>query len=243
LNTVIIGATAGLGLALSERLAGAGSALFLVASDQRDLAAVSADLSLRYGVAVNHQAVDLATVDATQLADQIVTNLGGVDTLFYIAGVGDAADCGPVSDDIAVRLMAVNFIAAVSIINALQEHLAARTVSNIVGIGSVAEIRGRNRNMIYGAAKRGLEVYFASLRHRLATTGCHVQFYRLGFMKTSMLSQASPWLPAIAPDAAAEVIFQNLGRDCVGRYLPRWWLAIAIILKLLPWPIFRRLDI
>ena len=157
--------------------------------------------------------------------------------------MGDDADCGPLPENSAERLIEVNFSAAIKVINAFFDHLATRPNANIVAIGSIAEIRGRKNNMIYGAAKRGLEFYFTSLRHRFTATDCHIQFYRLGFMKTTMLSNPSSFLPAIAPDTAAAVICRNLGNDLVGQYLPRWWLAIALILKILPWSIFKRLDI
>ncbi len=243
MKCVVVGASAGLGRVLSTRLAARGDDVYLIASDEKDLSALSADLTLQYDVSVDFKSVNLVSVDATSLKEEVISNFGAVDALFYIAGYGDDKDCGPISEDLAERLMHVNFNAAVKIVNAFLDHLSARPDTNIVAIGSVAEIRGRSKNVIYGAAKRGLEFYFSALRNRLADTGCRVQYYRLGFMKTSMLTRYSPGLPTIMPEDAARTICQNLGHDMVGRYLPRWWIVIAIILKSLPWAIFHRLKI
>jgi len=41
----------------------------------------------------------------------------------------------------------------------------------------------------------------------------------------------------------AKVIVDNLGRDLGAVYLPWWWWPITAIIRLLPWPIFKRLNI
>ena len=243
MNCVLVGASAGLGLALAERLAAGGHVLFLVASDERDLAAVASDLRLRHRTNVGYAALDLASFNAEELTTAAIAHLGAVDCLFVIAGLGSDEDIGTVSEDLAQRLMAVNFNAGVKIVNAFRDHLSGRPRANCVGIGSVAAIRGRGSNMIYGASKRGLEFYFEALRYGLADTPCRVQFYRVGFMATSMLGQPRTPLPAASPEWVAARIVANLDRDLGVRYLPGWWRWIAVVLGLLPWRIFKRLKI
>jgi len=81
------------------------------------------------------------------------------------------------------------------------------------------------------------------LRHRLAGQNCKVQFYRAGYLKTRITAGQRLPLPALEPDAAAAYIVDNLGKDLGAVYLPRWWWAITAILRLLPWAVFKRLDI
>ena len=164
MRSLIIGASAGLGRELAESLARRGHDLFLVASDARDLAPLASDLSLRHGVRVHYAAEDLVGLQAAQLRDRVLSGLGSPDCIAYVAGASDRRDTGSVSEHLLSRLVEVNYVAAVKIINAFLDDLATSRHSNIIGIGAVAAARGRRRNSIYAASKRGLEFYFEALR-------------------------------------------------------------------------------
>ncbi len=242
MRSLVIGATAGLGRCLAERLAISRHDLFLVSSDARDLAPLAADLSSRYGVRAYYRACDLASPDPKALHADVKAKLGGIENFFYIAGLS-LRDTPPVADEIAQRLVNVNLTSAIRLVNAFIADLAATPGANIVGIGSVAAARGRRVNSIYGAVKRGLESYFEALRHRLAGQACKVQFYRAGYLKTGKTAGQKRFFPALEPDVAAAVIVANLGKDLGAVYLPRWWGAITVLMRLVPWAVFKRLDI
>lgn len=243
MKSLVIGASAGLGRSIAERLAACGHELFIVASSFDDLNAIATDLALRYGVRVHRHVADLAQTDTADLRTRVTDAMGGLDNLFFVAGISLRADRGPIDDADARRLMNVNFVSGVAIINAFLADLADNASGNIVGIGSVAAARGRRNNAVYSASKRGLEFYFETVRHYLANHACKVQFYRAGYLRTNMTFGQKLPFPAMEPDAAADVICGNLGRDLGRVYIPRWWLAIMAAIRLLPWPIFRRLDI
>jgi len=242
MKSLVIGASAGLGRSLAERLAGAGHDLFLVASDKRDLAAVAADLRLRFNVRVFSEAIDLLDPEPAVLRARVLEALGGIENLFYVAGQS-VMDNGPRDDGEVKRLIAVNFTSGVRLVNAFLEDLARAPRGNLVGAGSCASERGRKRNSIYGAAKGGLDNYFAAMRHYLVSKPCKVQFYRLGYLATHMTFGQKLMLPALEPEAAASVIVANLGRDLGAVYLPKWWRPIMTIIRLMPWVVFKRLNI
>jgi len=241
MNSLVIGATAGLGRALTEMLAAQGHALYLVGSDERDVAAQTADLAARYGVKVVGDSINLVELDPASLHGRVHQRLGPITNLFYIAGFS-LFDSGPVSDDLVRRLIEVNFTSAVRIVNAFLPDLKERD-GNLVGAGSVSASRGRRINSIYAAAKSGLETYFSAVRHYLAGTRCRVQFYQLGYIETRMTFGQKLMFPAMKPEDGAAVIVRNLGRDLGSIYLPRWWWLITTTIRLLPWPIFKRLNI
>jgi short-subunit dehydrogenase len=242
MNSLVIGASAGLGRAVAERLAEGGHTLFLVASDDRDLAPLVADLTTRFGVQVFAESADLSNIDAAALRQRVLARLGTVQNLFYIAGFS-TLDSGPIEDGEASRLIAVNFTSAVRIVNAFLGDLSQCQDGNLIGAGSVSASRGRRSNSIYAAAKSGLETYFAAMRHYLAPYGCRVQFYRLGYIETRMTFGQRLMFPALKPDEGAKVIVGNLGRDLGAVYLPWWWWPITTMIRLLPWFIFKRLNI
>jgi short-subunit dehydrogenase len=241
MNSVIVGASAGLGRAIAERLAADGHSLYLIASDAHDIAALVSDLTIRFGVKVSGESLDLAKLDVAALRQRVHDTLGRVENLFYIAGFS-LLDSGPIADDAAARLIDVNFTAAVRIINAFLPDLKDGA-GNLVGAGSVSSSRGRRTNSIYAAAKSGLETYFAAMRHYLANSRCRVQFYRLGYIETRMTFGQRLMFPALKPEDGAKTVVSNLGRDLGAVYLPWWWWPITAIIRHLPWPIFKRLNI
>jgi short-subunit dehydrogenase len=241
-KAVVIGASAGLGRALAGCLAEAGHELVLVARDGRDLDAVSRDLSIRFGGRVSWIEADLTAFDPAALRDQVLQRLGGIDALFVISGLGDDSDRGPMADSLLRRLIEVNYTAPISVINAFLPDLARAEPTHLVGIGSVAAIRGRSRNMVYGSAKRGLEFYFEALRHRFSQTGCRVQFYRVGFMDTTMLGNQLPGPLVVKPETVARAMVRRLNGPQGCTFLPRRWMLVALILRLLPWALFKRMK-
>ena len=56
----------------------------------------------------------------------------------------------------------------------------------LVALGGIAAVRGRSRNVIYAAAKRGLESFCESLRQGHEPQAPSVQCWRLGFVATNL---------------------------------------------------------
>lgn len=243
MKSVVVGASSGLGRAIAEKLAERGDDMYLLARDRRDLDPLARDFTIRFGTRVIWNELDLSSFDAPALVQRLLDEMGGVDNVFLVAGLGSDDDAGSLPDAQLRMLIEVNYVALTRIANAFLDHLASRPKANLVGIGSVGAVRGRNTNMVYASAKRGLETYFEALRHCLAATGCRVQFYRAGFMLTTMLGNRRPALPAATPEAVAARIVANLDRDLGTIYVPGWWRWIGLALRLLPWVIFKRLSI
>lgn len=240
MKVVVLGASAGVGRAIAEALAGSGSELVLVARDDRDLEAVAKDLSLRFGTIVHVCVADLARPDVASLAAFIADTLGAIEALFVIAGFTDPDDRGLLTDAALEKVVQTNFLGPLRAVNALLPLCGPQ--SHLVFAGSVAAIRPRGSNVVYGAAKNGLEFYAMAVRHacgdRLGSVAC----YRLGYIATAMTFGQKLPLPAIDAGAVAKIMIARLG--CGGvHYLPGWWRAVGLILHLLPWTVFKRLRL
>lgn len=238
MKAVVLGASAGLGRAIAERLAANGYELVIVARDERDLAAMAADLRLRFGVTVHALAVDLADPATGTLAAFIGGALGQIGVLFAIAGLTDPDDRGSLSDQAVTAVVNANFLGPARVLNALRPLCGPQ--SHIVLAGSVAAIRPRGGNAVYGAAKLALESYGMAIRHAFSDRLGSVCCYRLGYIKTAMTFGQKLPLPAVTPEQAADIMVRRLGRSGIV-YYPGFWAVVAFVLKILPWFVYRRL--
>lgn len=242
MKALIIGASAGLGRALSQELSARGWDLYLVASTGSALQALSQELSARFGGRIFPEALDLRHGDIAGLKDRVLASLGSPDALFLVAGFCNDQDAGQVPDELLCDLAQVNFLAPMRIANAFVQDLAGKNPGYLVGIGTIAQSRARRANAVYASAKSGLEFYFEALRHHLAFTKCRVHFFRMGYMATRMTMGQKLLLPAMAPEKAAKAILACLdGRQGV-RYLPKWWALVMAVFRLLPWGLYKRMK-
>jgi len=243
-TTLILGASAGLGRSLARALARKGhSSLILVSRDARDLKAEAAHLRLTLGCEVITIACDAADIAATVSAIRnVVPPESPIKYALFPIGVSRDDDDGQLNHVDVQSIVNINLNIIVSVIQNLLPDMEEGGASGIVGFGSIASARGRNANMVYAAAKRALESYFESLRHRTADTNVNVQFYRLGYLDTSQTFGKSLQFPIASPEMVANMVVENLDRDVGKKTYPRFWNFITFILKYVPWFIYKKIN-
>lgn len=237
---IIIGATGGLGRALADRLAAKGAGLVLVARNEAALQGLAAELRDRRGIDVAAIAADVAR--GTGYLDAVIDAVrdgATVDGLLMPVGLALRDDLGTAPDTLR-QLGGANFFAAAEAVTRLWP-LLSRDRATVVGFGSITAIRGRRRNLVYGAMKRALGAYFESLRVIARGSTVSVQFWVLGFLDTDNMRGETTPLPKGDPAKLAAKVVDALGRDTGVRYYPGWWRPIALVLRLLPWAIYARI--
>lgn len=238
-----MGASSGVGRALAASFAEAGHDLIVISSDARDIAATAMDLSIRHGRQVSPVSADITDIDEylTKLK-RAIAEADCVDGLFLPVGAVLEQDNGELDVAAAEWTMRVNCTAVAATVTTMLPYFLARGCGTIAGFGSVAAARGRRSNVAYAASKRALESYFESLRHRCVGTGVVVQFYVLGYLDTALAyGRRTPLQPA-APEALGALVLRNRGREVGVVYFPNAWRWLTLALRLLPWPIFKRLS-
>jgi len=245
---LVVGASAGLGRALTRALATRGHDLVIASSDSRDLDALAADLAIRLGIRVEAVAGDLGGTggaDGRHLDRLAAASeaLGGLDGLLFPLGTVAPGDDGLLDGPSAARLVQVNFLSVVATVARFLPELQRRPGSVIVGFGSVAAARGRRANVVYAAAKRALESFFESLRHRSIGSGVIVQFYVVGYLDTNLAFGRRTPLPRAKPERLAARVVRDLGQDVGVAYYPPYWRPLSTALRHAPWPLIRRLPV
>lgn len=243
MRAIVVGASAGVGRALCEGLAQRGTSLLLVAGDRRDLEALAAHLRLVFQVEVAIVAVD--AVDVTKCVEEIgkiADAFGVIDSLYFPIGMSRSDDQGGLNSERAIAVLNSNLSVVIGIVSRFLPQMLSLPEARIVGFSSIAAIRGRRNNVVYSAAKRGLESYFESLRHLTADSGVLVQTYRLGYVATQQSFGQRLLFPAVTPKQVADAVLKNRDHDFGRRFFPWYWTLIALAVSWLPWPMYKRLN-
>lgn len=243
MTAVIIGASAGVGRALSEALAERGQSLLLVASDPEDLAILAAHLRTVYAVDVRTVAVDAANpADCLAKVADAAASCADINGLYFPIGASRRDDVGQLAVPDITAILHANLTIVMSLTAYFLPQLQQRPKARIVGFGSIAAVRGRKGNIIYSAAKRGLESYFESLRHLTTGSDVMVQFLRLGYVDSQQSFGQRLLFPVVSPAEVAAYVVANADKDFGARYFPRFWQLIALAVAWLPWPLYKKLN-
>jgi short-subunit dehydrogenase len=234
-----------MGAALSRKLAREGYSLALVARQKDKLNALCAEINAngeQLALAYPHDVSKYKEVPA--LLRKIISDLGGLDSVIFLAGVNHppgGADKYNFEND--RQMVEVNLIGAMAWLTPIAEMFQNAKAGQIVGIGSVAGDRGRVGNPGYNTSKAGLHTYLEALRNRLTRHGVNVLTVKPGFVKTEMLKAAVGPTPfAIPVEKAADDIYNAMRKRRQTVYTPFFWAYIMQVIRHIPSFIFRRMS-
>jgi short-subunit dehydrogenase len=242
-KALVVGASAGVGRALSVELAGQGADLVVAARNHDALTELAEDLRIRHRVQVAVLPVDLTgpDVDLRTFLRDATDALGRIDVALVSAGAIAEDDDGVEDWERSERLVTTNFLGPMKLGGALVELFERQQGGTLVLFSSIAAAAPRRRNVAYAAAKAALESFGRSMQHRTAESPVEVQVYALGYVDTAMTQGLDLKLPVADPRRVAERIVGRLDQGSGFRYLPRPWGAVVRVLRLLPAPVYRRL--
>ena len=244
MNVVFMGATKGMGRALSRLMAERGDSLCLLGRNQTDLDRSAADLSIRgAGGSVPTITCDLAQPEGFAQAIVSATEaLGGLDAVVLTAGMFASQEELEADEALAAKLLQINFSNTVLFCEAARKALLRSGGGTLCVFSSVAGERGRKPVIIYGAAKAGLTRYLEGLDHKHRADGLRVITVKPGFVKTSMTAGLSPPPFAGEPEQVARRVLKGIHRGTPVVYAPAPWRYIMALIRALPRAIMRRVS-
>lgn len=239
-----LGATSAIAEATLRLLAERGARFYLVARSQQKLDVVAADLLTRgaSGVATHVMDLDDTAAHPTMLA-AAAQSMGTIELALLAHGIlGDQKEA-EASYAAAHAVLQTNFLSAVSLITWLANYFELLGAGTLAVISSVAGDRGRRSNYVYGASKGGLNIFLDGVRSRLFEKNVQVLTIKPGFVATPMTAHLAqgPLFAKPAQVAAGIVKAIEKRKDVV--YLPAFWGAILLILRLIPRSLFKRLNV
>jgi len=243
-KVAFVGATKGMGRALSRRMAERGDQLYLLGRDADELAKAAADLGVRAGGAVPGVGMlDLEDPSGFSAAlDGADEALGQFDTVVITAAMFATQDELEADAEFALRLLRVNFAHTVALCEDARKRLLSRGGGTLCVFSSVAGDRGRKPVAIYGASKAGLSHYLESLDHKFRADGLVTVCVKPGFVKTAATAHLSPPPFAGEPDLVAATVLAAIDAGTPMVYAPGIWRLVMLAIKHMPRVVMRKVG-
>jgi len=256
---VIFGGRSEIGLEVARRLA-PGAVVVLAARRPADLDAQIAILEQAGAEAVHTRGFDADDLASHRcVVEAIVAEHGPIDTTVLAFGIlGDQAraekDAGH-----AAAIAHTDYVAQVSLLTVLadtmrsaahgigDEPVARRAdiaqIADIVVFSSVAGVRVRRANYVYGSAKAGLDGFCSGLADALHGSNVRLVLVRPGFVVGRMTQGMSPAPFSNSPEQVAEATVRALNRGTGSRTVWVPWILKPVFsgMKLMPQWMWRRL--
>lgn len=238
----ITGASSGIGEALVEHYASAGSVIGIAARRAEELRALAARLP------GNIVAYPLDVTDAAALAaaaGDFIARFGAPDIVIASAGVS-VGTLSEFAEDLAVlrRVLDINVYGMAASFSPFIPALRAAGRGRLVGLASVAGIRGLPGAEAYSASKAAAIAYLESLRLELAPAGIRVVTICPGYIATPMTAVNPYRMPFLLPAAEAARRFARVIERGDSYAVIPWQMGIvAKVLRLLPNWLYDRLFV
>lgn len=204
---VVFGGRSEIGLEVAARLAPGASAVVLAVRPGADtgegVRAVEAAGAARVEV-VDFDADDTAAHPA--LVAGIEERFGEIGVAVLAFGVlGDQEGAETDAAEV-VRVLTTDFVAQASLLTVLAARMRPRRRGTLVAFSSVAGVRVRRANYVYGSAKAGLDGFASGLADALAGTGVDLIVARPGFVVGRMTRGMKPAVFASTPAQVADAV-------------------------------------
>ncbi len=232
----ITGASSGIGQALAARYYRAGYRLALVARRTAEVSAWAQAQGFDAARFVVYTA-DVRDVAAITAAGHACLAAQGVpDVVIAAAGISVGMDTAVFGDlDVMRATFETNNLGLAATFQPFVASMRARGAGRLVGIASVAGIRGLPGHGAYCSSKAGVISYCESLRGELRASGVKVVTLGPGYIDTPLTRKNPYGMPFLMPaDAFADRAFAAISQGVSYRVIP-WQMGwVAKLMRVLP---------
>jgi len=229
----ITGASSGIGAALARHYAAQGATLGLAARRLDALDALVATLPGRHHV----YPLDVTNAQAlASAANDFTAHVGAPDIVIANAGISVGTLTQEAADNQAFRrIMETNVLGMVHTFQPFISAMERRGAGRLVGIASVAGIRGLPGAGAYSASKAAVIAYLESLRVELRSSGIKVVTIAPGYIRTPMTDANDYAMPfMLEADEAARRFAQAIEAASSYTVIPWQMGVVARLMRLLP---------
>ena len=165
------------------------------------------------------------------------------DVILSAVGILGKQDEDEINYQSTIKVIRTNFESPSIILNYFAKKFSIRGYGTIIGISSVAGIRGRKSNFIYGSSKSALISFLSGLRQKYSS---NVSFITVlpGFVSTKMTShkKMNKFLTA-TPQEVSYAIYNAYLKKKDTVYVKKIFIFIMFIIRVLPEFFYKRLNL
>jgi short-subunit dehydrogenase len=244
---VLFGGRSEIGVALAREL-GAGRQVVLAARRPDDLEPQTAQLLAAGAAAVHTVAFDADDTDAhPELVGEIAARYGPIEAAIISFGIlGDQARAETDTAH-ALQIAHTDYFAQISVLTPLAQVLRAQASGTLIVFSSVAGIRTRRANYVYGSTKAGLDGFASGLADALHGSGARLLLARPGFVigemtKDLMAAGVKPAPFSVDAERVAVDVARAYRRGRGEVWIPAILRPVFVGMRLLPRAVWRRLP-
>jgi len=234
----ITGASSGIGRALAMELARRGHDLFLTARRLDALERIRADVA----AADPARRVEVRRLDVTDDGDvanavaEAAQKLGRLDIVVANAGIGNSGRVGEGNLERARLIVETDLIGAIATIDAAVALFRRQGgPGQVVGVSSVAGVRGLPGSGSYSASKAGLTAYLESVRAETRGEPVTVTTLAPGYIDTPINQDVKSRPFLIDAEKGARIMADLIERGVGYATVPRLpWTVLAPLMRVLP---------
>ncbi|AIG63420.1 short-chain dehydrogenase [Corynebacterium atypicum] len=244
-NILLLGGTSEIGLATVTEFLSRGPARVVLAARKDSPRIEGAVDKLKAAGATDVEVLDFdarAPETHPEVIDKAFAD-GDIDVAIVAFGtLGDQEELWQ-NQEAAVASAQTNYTGPVSVGVLLGQRMRTQGHGTIVAISSVAGVRVRRSNFVYGASKAGMDGFFTQLGVALKDSGVNVLVVRPGQVRTKMTAGSAEAPLTVNPQDVAKATVDAVlkGKDIIFCH-PAFEL-VTDVFKFIPRKIFNRLPL
>jgi len=228
-NALIIGATSGIGKELAKLLVNDNYKVVITGRRENLLEEIKKSNPDKYLIKVQ----DVTNLDSCeQLFEEVKSELKTIDLIVYSSGVGTPNY--KLEWEKEIPTLNTNILAATKIYGLAYNFFRKQGYGHLVGISSIASIRGNRHTPAYFASKAFQANYLESLymKGKRSKATIYVTDIQPGFVDTDMALGATFWMAPL--EKATKQIYSAIKNKKKKAYITKRWRMVAFVLKIVP---------
>ncbi len=233
----VLGASSGIGKALSEALLERGARVALTARNKEGLEVVARQYDPMQTLVLPVDVTNQFDIDAAYA--RINAQWSGIDLVILLAGTHLPVRAWNFDANDAEALFRVNVFGAFRTLARVIPDMVSRGAGGIAVVSSVAGYRGLPTSLAYGASKAALTNFSETLFLDLRPKGISVYLVSPGFVRTPLTDRNDFEMPAlISVEEAASQMVRGFERGEFEIHFPKRFTWMMKLLRLLPYRLF-----
>lgn len=238
-KVIVIGASSGIGREVAKLFIDSGYTLGLAARRTQPLAELKAKAPER----VTTCAIDVTSIDAPAALERLIDEMGGIDLMFYVAGVG--SQNLELEPSIELNTVNTNAMGFTRMIGATYRYMATHGGGHIAVISSIAGTRGLGAAPSYSATKALQNTYLQALEQQaqMRKLPIIITDLRPGFVATPLLGDNPRYPVLLNPEKVAREIVSAIKHRRHVWVIDWRWRIITAMWRLIPRWMWRRMPV